>query len=682
MTATIHPLFPESAEARGAAAHPLVAALSAEVLERLEEPLRRMFDTADDRLFELSERAPNDTERRRYFDTMRVVRLERARISRVFVEQLAAGFSATAAVEAPSPAEFDLESLSIQPTEELEERIALSNMAAKAEGQHRSILWEIERRLEIAQRELRVPVSTQALNPSRLCTAFGSAAASLDTDFGVKLVIYKLFDRTVMQGLEPVFAAALAVLDRHGIRNSRRSAPVGGSAASSPISTPPPAPDRGLASSAPPSEHPQYQSTLELLRRHGLDPSSLMGSGDAAAAELGTSLQTLLGLPSLAAVQASTQRLSMASRLFDELLTGPLLPQSLRPALDDLRYPAYRAALTDARFLTDAEHPLRQRIAERIEQVLAVLTGDAPPPADGSATAPPAAADAQPATGGFGFTTLAGARQLPVAEIERFTLQLREHARNLRETLLLRVRRQVAEELAQHTGPREVPPPVQTLLRSGVGPLMAVRMLRDGRASEPFQDAERLLDRILDSLDIQPPPQPPQLADRERLTGDIADAFSDIGMAADKIENLLEGLLQVYAELDRSEPEPAPIAVSTPGANEAEKVPPSPAAAPDAADGLPRITAMELLSRVLTPESWFRVYDAAHEQTRWLKLSSFYAQQDSVTFSGFDEANRLVLHASRFADDLALGYSEPVNPTAAAREALEQLRHARAHGLL
>ena len=85
-------------------------------------------------------------------------------------------------------------------------------------------------------------------------------------------------------------------------------------------------------------------------------------------------------------------------------------------------------------------------------------------------------------------------------------------------------------------------------------------------------------------------------------------------------------------------------------------------------------TVMDLLHRVLTPESWFRVFDAEHNQTRWLKLNSFYPDQDSVTFTGFDESLKLSIRANRFAEHLASGQSEPINPDDSAKEALELLR--------
>ena len=150
--------------------------------------------SADDVLFEMGEKSSTDDERRRYFDTMRVLRLDRGKVGVAFADDLTRGFAPVVAAR-NTRLEFDIDSLSIQPTEELEEKIAITNMAAKAEGLFKNPIWELERHLDYAARELGVPVSPLALGPGRICDAFGKATAVLDTEFAVKLVIYKLFDR-------------------------------------------------------------------------------------------------------------------------------------------------------------------------------------------------------------------------------------------------------------------------------------------------------------------------------------------------------------------------------------------------------------------------------------------------------------------------------------------------------
>lgn len=728
MTATVHPLFSGSPPGRGeptaapVPSHPLVAELRDAALGVLDDLVRRMFDSADDVLFEMGEKSSSDDERRRYFDTMRVLRLDRGKVGIAFADDLTRGFAPVIAAR-NTRLEFDLDSLSIQPTEELEEKIAITNMAAKAEGLYKTPIWELERHLDYAVRELGVPVSPLALGPGRICDAFGKATAVLDTEFQVKLVIYKLFDRVVISELGRVYQAALEVLEHHGINPSRRNAPT----PASPLPLPPLTdgePAAAPAGFAPPAGSaasygaggslgggstgaagaagygPGYVQAQEMLRRFALDPASVQRSSNPLGAELSGLLQTLISGAASPAVQASTQRLSLAGRMFDDLMAEPMLPEPLRPVLEKLRYPVYKTALSDPSFFANQAHPLRKLLSDMVELAVSAQTSEsaqtqlreAMRTASALQTGPALVADA-----------LNSAQPVPEGEVEGFLTQMREQTRARREALLMRVRRQVAQELEIQTLGRRVPDPVMSLLRGGVGPLMAVRLLKNGRGSGPYQEAQALMEGVLKSLEFIPPASPSELETREQLLSKIVTALADIGMGEDKIESLLNGMQEVYKLLDSAESAPgAGVGAQTERLTEREEhllmadidqgreapreepagktaaPPPAPAdSSAGAAEPAPSV--MELLQRVLSPESWFRVYDAEHNQTRWLKLNSFYPEQDSVTFTGFDESLKLSIRAHRFAEHLASGQSEPINPDDEAKSALEQLRRGNAH---
>jgi hypothetical protein len=715
MTATVHPLFSGSAQARGeqpaapVPSNPLVAELREVALTVLDELVRRMFDSADDVLFEMGEKSSTDDERRRYFDTMRVLRLDRGKVGIAFADDLTRGFAPVVAAR-NTRLEFDIDSLSIQPTEELEEKIAITNMAAKAEGLFKNPIWELERHLDYAARELGVPVSPLALGPGRICDAFGKATAVLDTEFAVKLVIYKLFDRVVINELGKVYEAALAVLERHGVSPSRRNAPppLPLDEEQMPAAGFPPAPPGsgqgfgtgagGYAQGGGQAYGQGYAQAQELLRRYALDQASVQRSSNPVGAELAGLLQTLIAGAASPAVQASTQRLSLAGRMFDDLMAEPMLPEPMRPAIEKLRYPVYKTALSDPSFFANQAHPLRKLLSDMVELAVSSQTSDAAQAqlretmrtASALQTGPALMADA-----------LNSAQPVPEGEVEGFLTQMREQTRARREALLVRVRRQVAQELEVQTLGRQVPDPVMSLLRGGVGPLMAVRLLKNGRGSGPYQEAQSLMEGVLKSLEFIPPASPEVLETREQLLSKIVTALADVGMGEDKVESLLNGLQEVYKLLDSAEAAPgAAVAAQTERLTEREEhllmsdfdqqareqareqeapqaapapAPLSAAVAQARAEGV-----MDLLRRVLAPESWFRVYDAEHNQTRWLKLNSFYPDQDSVTFTGFDESLKLSIRAHRFAEHLASGQSEPINPDDSAREALELLRHGKA----
>jgi len=371
-----------------------------------------------------------------------------------------------------------------------------------------------------------------------------------------------------------------------------------------------------------------------------------------------------------------------------------MLPEPMRPAIEKLRYPVYKTALSDPSFFANQAHPLRKLLSDMVELAVSSQTSDAAQAqlretmrtASALQTGPALVADA-----------LNSAQPVPEGEVEGFLTQMREQTRARREALLVRVRRQVAQELEVQTLGRQVPDPVMSLLRGGVGPLMAVRLLKNGRGSGPYQEAQALMEGVLKSLEFIPPASPEVLETREQLLSKIVTALADVGMGEDKVESLLNGLQEVYKLLDSAEAAPgAAVAAQTERLTEREEhllmsdfdqqareqareeeaaraapapAPVSAAVAQARAEGV-----MDLLRRVLAPESWFRVYDAEHNQTRWLKLNSFYPDQDSVTFTGFDESLKLSIRAHRFAEHLASGQSEPINPDDSAREALEMLR--------
>jgi len=653
MAATIHPLFP-GATARAAAELPAwVHVLRATTLGALKDSLRLLFDRADDLLFEMGEKASNDSERRRYFDTMRVLRLESSRVTRTFAREFLCGFVPAAAASAVNPGVLDLDQLAILPTEELEERIAIANLAAKAEGLFRNASWELERRLDIAVHELAVPVASRALNPSRICAALGAAIGELDTGFQIKLVIYKLLDRSVLRDFERVYALALELLDRHEIGSTGESG--------------------AHIDAAPPSG--------DLIRQFGGDADRLRATNMPASTELRRLLQTLLSNASV--LQTSRQRLAMAGQLLRELLAEPLLPPALRSTIEDLRFPIYRSALTEASFFSETVHPLRTLLSDLVESAVNAQTGSAAAAAQLTELLDRIASVSGSAGVKLSQLALPTVSPLASAEADQFLLQLREQTRARREALLMRVRRLIAQELELRTLGRAVPPAAMKLLRGGIGPLMAVRLLRNGGGSTAFQQARDLLDRTLLSLEFPAMPSVEELRSREELQTAIRAALEDIGMEPDKIETLLRGLQDVYARNNGDEMF-GPLSLTV----EEERLLRSEVEPADAMDGNaaaarlpPSTTALELLGEILKPESWYRVFDAEQNKTRWLKLASFHPQHDSILFSGFDDSTTLCLRALRFAEDLVHGFSEPINPGSAARGGLARLREAKVRGV-
>lgn len=582
MAATVHPLFvpaaPDAAAAASAGAADLCRALSSGCVTVLDDLARQMLDSADDALFRMSETAASDVERRQFIDTMRVLRLDRAGFSSAFSQAVAAGFvtATTGTTTGDEPDE-----LRLQPTEELEERIAVGNLAARLEGQFGPALQALRSRLDAARADgIRIPDA--ALTPAGIGAAFATAMAALRAGFEIRLIVCKLFERVLCRDFQQLIAQALDTLDRHGYRAGIVA----------------PAPGRGGALPVMPGLPPQ-PAAAAAWPAMPLLPDSSQARINALLAQLAAVMLPPAGGTALPAAQAPL----------------PTLLAELLASTEAARFDPQRANHLDG----------------LLEAALAGHAADA-----------------------------------GTAALQQVIAALRSELREQRRLLLRQVRNEVARELEQRIAGRALPPPLLVLLRSGIGPLLALRLLHDGRDSDRFRAADGLLDRVFDSLSAPHPPGEQDQQRRRTLLAELREALLGTGMSAARAGQLIDGLPASWAQCDA---QPAAAARSAPAPA------PTTAAAPDLPPRLP-VPAPALLARVLIPDTWFRVFDGDRQQTRWLKLASHYPAEDLVRFIGIDDRTQLSLRASRLATDLLDGRSEPVNPSPDSLAALEAMRSA------
>ncbi len=600
MAATVHSLFAPAAPAAALEAAPahattpasttvpaddeLSRALCADCVEILDDLARQMLDSADDALFKMSETAASDLERRQFIDTMRVLRLDRAGFSEQFSAAIAAQFSPAVPTTGSSADPLELR---IQPTEELEERIAIGNLVSRIEGQFGAPLQDLRRRLDAARaRGVRLPDT--ALTPGGICAAFAAAMAALRAGFEIKLIVYKLFERVLCRDFDRLLQRAIETLEQHGY--SARAA--------------------ALA-----------------MPRIGA-PGRPVFAGSAASGPA-TIAAGSLPWPAAAALPDRTQELLAALLARWAAGTTPAIAPLAAPPSSS---PPLPPAIAELIALSGEFGGDRQAVGHLDAALQSVLASSHP----------------------------------NVDALHEVVASLRAQLREQRRLLLRQVRGEVARELELRIVARDLPAPLLSLLRSGIGPLLALRLLNGGRDSDGFRAADRLLDRVLDSLDIAQPPREEDQQARAALLVDLRLALLGVGMSSARAGLLIDGLLASWAQRDAP-----PASAPGPGANAAAPlvVPP-----PAASDGPLHAAPPALLARVLLPDTWFRVFDAARNQTRWLKVGSYYPAEDLVRFTGIDDSTQLSLRASRLGHDLVDGRSEPINPSPDTRSALDALR--------
>ncbi len=190
-------------------------------LKRVNGLVSTLFENVDDALFHLAERAESNAVQVQFFDGMREVRKKRQLVERVFQEQLSQIFSdfADGRLKPVRPEVTNQAStgLSLVDDQELEDSLAISSMVAKAENRLARALYSVNQRLSVISGGNVVEDASNPIGPAPLCQAFRVAVREFELNVQVKLIIYKLYDRYVMAGLEPLYEEVNTELIRAGV---------------------------------------------------------------------------------------------------------------------------------------------------------------------------------------------------------------------------------------------------------------------------------------------------------------------------------------------------------------------------------------------------------------------------------------------------------------------------------
>lgn len=190
-------------------------------IKRINALVGTLFENVDDALFDLAERAGSNSIQIEYFDGMREVRKKRQLVERLFQEQTTQAFADFADGKSrptkPESAPQATGGLALVDDIELEESLAVSSMVAKADSRLQRPLYQLNQRLAVIIGGSKVEAADNPIGPTLLGQAFRSAIHEFDINLQVKLIIYKLFDRYVMTGLDSVYDEINVELVRAGV---------------------------------------------------------------------------------------------------------------------------------------------------------------------------------------------------------------------------------------------------------------------------------------------------------------------------------------------------------------------------------------------------------------------------------------------------------------------------------
>lgn len=199
----------------------ILAACRSISLKHLGSSLGKLFERADDALFDYGEKADTNAQQMEYFDSMRELRRKRAVAEREFQQEMARGFSSFTTRQrktaSSDTSEEQEDELSLVGEEELEETLAITNMVSKAENRYAQDLNALNQRLAVLAGGSEVDNKSNPAGPGLICEAFRSAAGEFKLDTRARLILYKLFDRFVIEDLADFYSELNQLLIDAGV---------------------------------------------------------------------------------------------------------------------------------------------------------------------------------------------------------------------------------------------------------------------------------------------------------------------------------------------------------------------------------------------------------------------------------------------------------------------------------
>ena len=170
---------------------------------KLEQVLPALLDEADDRLFELAERASTNQLQTRYFDVMRNVRKVRPQIEQRFlreldqtiINRLAAKGAHDVNASISQVAELDASSFTLVGEDEFEETVAVKNLCTKLRNLCQDELFALDRRIAFVLADPSIDGDENPFAPECLASAASAAMREVELTVELRLLMLKLVDR-------------------------------------------------------------------------------------------------------------------------------------------------------------------------------------------------------------------------------------------------------------------------------------------------------------------------------------------------------------------------------------------------------------------------------------------------------------------------------------------------------
>ncbi|WP_455203542.1 DUF1631 domain-containing protein [Kaarinaea lacus] len=178
--------------------------------KQLRARMETMFNNVDDCLFEYADKAENNQQQMLYFDAMRDIRINKSamidRFFQAFEQQFDQFFSRGGTSRFPQVSiNSSGGSLGLVEDDDLEESLAITNMASRVYAECRESLSAMVQRMNEVYPQGEFTKEENPLSPKQLCDACAQAIGVLEAELEIKLIVYKLFDKFVIQNIVKLY---------------------------------------------------------------------------------------------------------------------------------------------------------------------------------------------------------------------------------------------------------------------------------------------------------------------------------------------------------------------------------------------------------------------------------------------------------------------------------------------
>lgn len=185
---------------------------------RIMDMLAKMYDQADDTLFEMADNAGSNQDQNIYFDAMREVRIKRRGMEMEFVQLYDACFrNLEYNLEQDVEEEVDVSKLSLVNDTEIEDMLALEGMVARAMNDCVDEVSLLSIRFDSLLSDVTVNNDNNPIGPQAICESFATVCSSLDVDIKARLLVLKLFENAVARNLRKLYRTLNRDLAEEGV---------------------------------------------------------------------------------------------------------------------------------------------------------------------------------------------------------------------------------------------------------------------------------------------------------------------------------------------------------------------------------------------------------------------------------------------------------------------------------